>query len=324
MKVFSTPYTIQLGSFVANIINPDLTATDGVIQEVDSILIPPLSINEIISLLQLTTFYQAVQQNNLSYIFEKVTIFASSNNAFANINQSQISSAILSQIATELIILQGINSTQKLTTKNNNNLWINVIKYNNGTETFYINGAELSYGFQYSGADGIIYEINQVLNVSSSNIALFLKDSPLNSFYNFLSLTNLIYDLANISQSFTVFAPIQQVFTSNIESYLYKNNTATSKILQYHIINSVQFQPLLLANKNVQTLEGTSVNITQTPTGSIQVNNANIIGSIGCTNGVIFFIDEILLPPGMVLPSHSNMLMYSPFILIIFFFLSIL
>lgn len=80
---------------------------------------------------------------------------------------------------------------------------------------------------------------------------------------------------------------------------MYKNNTATSKILQYHIINSVQFQPLLLANKNVQTLEGTSVNITQTSTGSIQVNNANIIGSIGCTNGVIFFIDEILLPPGM-------------------------
>lgn len=26
MGVFSTPYTIQLGSFVANIINPDLTA----------------------------------------------------------------------------------------------------------------------------------------------------------------------------------------------------------------------------------------------------------------------------------------------------------
>jgi uncharacterized surface protein with fasciclin (FAS1) repeats len=113
-------------------------------------------------------------------------------------------------------------------------------------------------------------------------------------------------DLVKVLDSqgpFTVFAPSNAAFAklpSNTINDLLKpeNKAKLSKLLQYHIVPS----EILAANikdgaSNFKTLEGQDIVLNKTITGAT-VNNIPVVSAgITASNGTIYVIDSVLMPP---------------------------
>lgn len=109
---------------------------------------------------------------------------------------------------------------------------------------------------------------------------------------------------------FTVFAPTDAAFVQIGQAALTdllkpENKAKLVGILKYHVINgsltSAQILSLTLP-RNVTTLEGNSVRVSNN-SNNLMVNNANVIlRDVMATNGVIHVIDTVLMPPK---PSNS-------------------
>lgn len=101
---------------------------------------------------------------------------------------------------------------------------------------------------------------------------------------------------------FTVFAPTDAAFAAlpkgTIESLKKKGSEATLQdILEYHVFVGV-------LKEGLQLVDGATFNqanlkdIKITGKGKkLQVNGANILGSVKASNGIVYVIDKVLLPP---------------------------
>ncbi|MEH1887738.1 fasciclin domain-containing protein [Nostoc sp.] len=104
---------------------------------------------------------------------------------------------------------------------------------------------------------------------------------------------------------FTVFAPTDAAFASLPKGTLKKllkpeNKVTLQKILTYHVLpNAIDSKTL--KSGQFKTLEGSPLNIKVKRTG-ITVNNARVIQKdIKASNGVIYQINTVIIPPGLKL-----------------------
>ena len=111
---------------------------------------------------------------------------------------------------------------------------------------------------------------------------------------------DLVNVLANAGP-FTVFAPTNAAFDAlpagTVDNLLKPENKGKlSDILQYHVGVGVFKEELLPDGKELFTALGPNLKITKKD-GKMMVNDAKIIGTVTASNGLIYVIDKVLLPP---------------------------
>lgn len=100
---------------------------------------------------------------------------------------------------------------------------------------------------------------------------------------------------------FTVFAPTDAAFAAlpagTAETLKKEANRAKLEdILEYHVFVGTLTKDHLKNGEVFNQANGQNVKITVSG-GKIQVNGANILGTVKATNGVVHVIDKVLLPP---------------------------
>jgi len=108
---------------------------------------------------------------------------------------------------------------------------------------------------------------------------------------------------------FTVFAPTDAAFAALpaglLDALLLPENRPTlTRILTYHVVPAKLSAPELLNLGSAPTVEGNSVTVSLNNQGNPVVNQAGIVAvNVLAFNGFAHAIDQVLLPPGIVLPS---------------------
>ena len=98
---------------------------------------------------------------------------------------------------------------------------------------------------------------------------------------------------------FQVFAPTDQAFANLPAGTLASLSTAQLQaILQYHVVQGIVGSGNL-RDGQIQTLQGSFVNVDVRNNGSIVLNgNSNVLSADNlASNGVVHIIDAVLIPP---------------------------
>jgi uncharacterized surface protein with fasciclin (FAS1) repeats len=106
---------------------------------------------------------------------------------------------------------------------------------------------------------------------------------------------------------FTVFAPTDDAFGSlyigTVEALLEDPDGELKQILLYHALSGNTFSSDLTDGSNIETLQGSNLNITISG-GNVYINGAMVtVADIETDNGVVHVIDAVLLPPAPAGPT---------------------
>ena len=110
----------------------------------------------------------------------------------------------------------------------------------------------------------------------------------------------LVDVLAN-SGPYTVFAPTNAAFDllpkGTVEGLLVPDKKKDlANILQYHVAVPVLKENMLKDGQKLGMANGDNATIS-VKDGKIMINDANVVGSVMASNGIVYVIDKVLLPP---------------------------
>jgi len=101
---------------------------------------------------------------------------------------------------------------------------------------------------------------------------------------------------------FTVFAPTDDAFAAlepAFLDYLLANPDVLSEVLLYHVVAGAVNSTDVVALTEVETLQGSMVDITVN--GGVMIDGANVVSvDIEASNGIIHVIDAVMLPPDVL------------------------
>ncbi|MBK6731375.1 MAG: fasciclin domain-containing protein [Bacteroidetes bacterium] len=138
-------------------------------------------------------------------------------------------------------------------------------------------------------------------DVSQKNVVQVAVGSPDHTtLVAALKAGNLVDALANAGP-FTVFAPTNAAFdklpAGTVDDLLKKENLLSLKnILQYHVAVGVYKEDMMRDGQSLGMVNGGNATLGVTPEGKITINGANIIATVPASNGIVYVIDEVLLP----------------------------
>jgi transforming growth factor-beta-induced protein len=155
----------------------------------------------------------------------------------------------------------------------------------------------------WMGSNGVIHVIDQVIipgaNPATKTVVQNLVDQG-----NFTTLVAAVQaaglvDTLNSAGPFTVFAPTDAAFAKlapgTVTALLADIPTLTD-ILLYHVISGAKVLSSQVTAGNVVMANGDPA--TLSTTGGVKINNATVTGADWqSSNGVIHFIDTVILPP---------------------------
>jgi uncharacterized surface protein with fasciclin (FAS1) repeats len=109
----------------------------------------------------------------------------------------------------------------------------------------------------------------------------------------------LVDVLSNVGP-FTVFAPVNAAFDALPEGTLQtllksENKNQLINILEYHVYVGVIRENLMRDGMILNQVNGKNVTLSKSG-DKIQVNEANILGSVLASNGIVYVIDKVLIP----------------------------
>ena len=107
--------------------------------------------------------------------------------------------------------------------------------------------------------------------------------------------------LSNLSQEFTVFAPVDAAFAEIdpivLQDLVENDTTNLTNILTYHVVAGTYLSTDLTDGMELTTVQGENLSITVNG-GGVFVNDAMVVlPDVVCCNGVIHAIDNVLFPP---------------------------
>ena len=117
-----------------------------------------------------------------------------------------------------------------------------------------------------------------------------------------LKQAEYVDDLSNAGP-FTVFAPTNAAFdklpAGTVDGLMKDDKKADlQNILEYHVSIGVFKENMLQDGQNIGQANGNNITISKSADGKIKVNGtANVVAAIPASNGLIYVIDEVLLPP---------------------------
>jgi transforming growth factor-beta-induced protein len=309
----------------ATVLTADLLASNGIVHVIDDLLMPPpfrrlpnkVDIVHVAKRnAQLSTFVAAIAAGKLATKLEgtgSFTVFAPTNAAFARISTDKLekllgNQALLDQlleyhVLRSRFVMQGLRekATRMLSTIASDT----VILRKSGGATKVNNAHVATEGMEAS--NGIAHVVDEVLVPPNFPIALHSED--------IVELIERQPDLSTLMQALvngklrarlsaggphTLFAPTNEAFAKMPAAQL-KQLLARPKrldaILEYHILaGSLNMWDLQLV-RSATTAQGGVVTIGGS-TNNALVNNARVLkGDIATRNGVVHFIDAVLMPP---------------------------
>lgn len=101
---------------------------------------------------------------------------------------------------------------------------------------------------------------------------------------------------------FTVFAPTDEAFgklpEGTVENLVKpENKDALRNILEYHVYVGVINENYIKDGMTLNQVNLENVKLTKVDGKLTKVNDANVLGSVKASNGIIYVIDGVLLPP---------------------------
>lgn len=295
----------------ASVVTPDVEVSNGVIHEVDQVLLPDRFQNVVemaTKRYQLSTLVSAIQRvglgSTLSDADSEFTIFAPLNSGFENVDLNSLSDQELREILTYhavdgTILSSQLAASQSVETLQGEDL---LITLEDGTVE--VNNRAVVASADIRGTNGVIHIVDDVLLPSDyrePNIVDVAVDLG-----NFTTLTAAL-DQTGLQTTiafegpFTVFAPTDAAFNALPDGLLESlSNEQLAEILQYHVLSGEVASTDLTAQQAPASLTGESLFIESnngvTVNGTAMVRNADV----DATNGVIHAVDEVLLPDAYV------------------------
>lgn len=102
---------------------------------------------------------------------------------------------------------------------------------------------------------------------------------------------------------YTVFAPTNAAFeklpAGTVDGLMKPDQKdVLADILQYHVSVGIYKEDMLQDGQSIGQVNSQNITIAKGPDGKIKVNGtANVLAAIPASNGLIYVIDEVLLPP---------------------------
>lgn len=138
-------------------------------------------------------------------------------------------------------------------------------------------------------------------NVSQPNIVQVAANSPDHkTLVTALKAAEYVDALSNAGP-FTVFAPTDEAFgklpAGTVETLVKPENKAKlQNILEYHVYVGVIRENMIQNGMTLNQVNGKNVTLTKEGESTL-VNGAKIIATVQTSNGIIYVIDQVLLPP---------------------------
>ncbi len=109
-------------------------------------------------------------------------------------------------------------------------------------------------------------------------------------------------DVLSNAGPFTVFAPTNAAFdklpAGTVEGLVKPEKKKDLRnILEYHVTTSALREEWLKDGMTIGMVNGGKVTVTKTADGKIKINDANVIAAVPASNGMVYVIDAVLLPP---------------------------
>lgn len=117
-----------------------------------------------------------------------------------------------------------------------------------------------------------------------------------------LKQADYVDDLTNVGP-FTVFAPTNAAFdklpAGTVEGLMKDDKKADlQNILEYHVSIGVFRENMLQDGQVIGQANGDNITISKSVEGKIKINGtANVLAAIPASNGLIYVVDALLLPP---------------------------
>lgn len=110
-----------------------------------------------------------------------------------------------------------------------------------------------------------------------------------------------LVDALSNAGPFTVFAPTNDAFSQlpagTVEALLKPEKKADlQNILQYHVWLGVLNADMMKDGQVLNMVNGDNVTL-HGKDGKFMIGDANIVGSVRASNGIVYVIDKVLLPP---------------------------
>jgi transforming growth factor-beta-induced protein len=310
----------------ANVITPDVKASNGVIHIIDAVMLPSLYMSSLGTIVEVPLF-----RKDYSILTEALvkadlvttllgtgpfTVFAPDNDAFAaagitsldGLSKDDLTPILLYHVLGAKVMSDELPSDGIVTT-----LGTGYDKFflSLGNEV-YINGTSMITAVDIEKSNGVIHTINRTLIPPSQTvveIAVALSQATDAEFTTLVSLLTspgqqaVLNAISDPNGSFTIFAPTDAAFAeiSSVTSTL--SDAQISEVLKYHVIPARVYSTDLKASMDALTVNGQSfrININK---GSVTISDkdmnnmdATVIDvNINGTNGVIHVIDKVLIP----------------------------
>ncbi|XP_039634116.1 periostin-like isoform X2 [Perca fluviatilis] len=253
------------------------------------------------------------QYSDMSKLREEIegngsfTMFAPSNEAWEQV-ESDVRSALVSNVNIELYnALHFHMVNRRLLTKDMkndmtvtsmyNDLGIYINHYSNGIVT--VNCARIIHGNQVA-TNGVVHVIDRVIRGVANNIKDVLDVTDELSSFKAAALTSGLMDKLDQPGHYTLFAPTDEAFDKLSPGYIERimgDKDVTAALVKYHLLKSVQCSEAIMAGSEYETAEGSTIEI-GCDGDSLTVNGIKMVlkKDIVTTNGVIHFIDRVLIP----------------------------
>jgi uncharacterized surface protein with fasciclin (FAS1) repeats len=307
----------------ARVLKADVYASNGIVHVIDTLLMPPslpplpnkVDIVKVATRnADLSTLVKALTTGKLVTTLEgkgPFTVFAPTNEAFARIPADKLAQLLGNQVLLDKLLeyhvlsgsfaMRDLMSAKVIRTLEQDDVIVrsmgNVIKVNNAD----VVTADVE------ATNGVVHVVDRVLVPPNFPITLYSEDivELAESQPDFSTLVHALVvgkltDTLSRQGPYTVFAPTNEAFAklpaADLQQLL-ANPTKLSSLLEYHVLAGNFKMRDLMSVRSAQTLEGGVVTVAGS--GSvITVNDAKVLkADVGATNGVLHFIDTVLVPP---------------------------
>ncbi len=307
---------VDMGSVMineANVVATDIIADNGVIHVIDSVILPPADLADIVDTAvadgRFTTLAAALGAAELIDTLKgegPFTVFAPTDDAFAALPEGTVESLLLpenKQALTDILlyhVVAGKVMAEDVVTLTEAEtvLGQNVsIKVDMGK--VYINESEVIIT-DIATSNGVIHVIDAVLLPKDDIVDTAVADGRFTTLAAALGAAELV-DTLKGEGPFTVFAPTDDAFAKlpagTVESLLLpENKQKLTDILLYHVVAGKVMAADVVTLTEAETVLGQNVSI-KVENGKVYINDAEvIITDIVTSNGVIHVIDTVLLP----------------------------
>lgn len=301
----------------ANVVEADLTASNGVIHAIDEVLLPkefrvalqgPSLVEVAEDAGNFETLLGLVDDLGLRTTLQHLgpyTAFAPTDEAFSNlfevVDPATLTPEQLGFILTYHVLFGETLSTdleaqQAVPTVAEEPVYITA-----GDEGVFVNGtAQVTQADITEPANGVIHVVDTVLlpNAFNTVAGVVSKKFDLATLLSVVAeRPDILEALSNPDADLTVFAPDNEAFDAALTAFPDLTADQITEILTYHVLAAKVLSTDLEASQTVEALSGESLYVT-VEDGSVSINNSATVttADLEGSNGAVHVIDGVLLP----------------------------